>query len=223
MTENTWLECVSPAEMLESLSQQGSVRKFRLFACACCRSVWHLLDQRTRSAVVVAEGFADGVGTEAELEDAQRATEGAYDGLAHAPDLIRQSAIAAVNCAVQTKVPMWRAAVHAAGNTSNARAAELGVDDFEGRLAARRLLVPLLRDIFQHPFRQTELDLGCRTREVVDLARVIYDTSSFGRMHELAQKLRDAGCMNQAVFVHCDDIEHHVRGCWVIDLVLGRV
>src|SRR5208283_3064161 len=68
MTEAEWLECTDLKEMLQFLSDKASNRKFRLFACACVRRVWHLLaDERSRKSVEVAEKFSDGLATKEQL------------------------------------------------------------------------------------------------------------------------------------------------------------
>jgi hypothetical protein len=62
MTEQDWLACQEPQEMLELLLERGgtSDRRWRLLACSCCRSAWSLLNKGSRAAVSVAERYADG-------------------------------------------------------------------------------------------------------------------------------------------------------------------
>src|SRR5271165_1700611 len=85
MTEQQWLASTNPQSMLRFITVDGSLpgdgpnrktiasdRKLRLFACACCRSVWHLFtDARSRRAVEVAERYADGLATQRERHDAR--------------------------------------------------------------------------------------------------------------------------------------------------------
>jgi hypothetical protein len=71
MTEADWLSAPEPYGMLEFLRDSGkaSDRKLRLFACACCRTVWDLLaDPRGKTAVEAAEEFADGQMSGPQLE-----------------------------------------------------------------------------------------------------------------------------------------------------------
>jgi hypothetical protein len=83
-------------------------------------------------------------------------------------------------------------------------------------------LVALLRDIFGNPFRPVEADPAWLTSDVVALARGIYEEKAFDRMPILADALQDAGCNNDDVLAHCREPGEHVRGCWVVDLVLGK-
>ena len=80
----------------------------------------------------------------------------------------------------------------------------------------------LLRDIFGNPFRPVTLNPAWRTGNVTALAQSIYDDRAFDRMPILADALEDAGCDNADILNHCRQPGEHVRGCWVVDLVLGK-
>ena len=81
----------------------------------------------------------------------------------------------------------------------------------------------LTRDIFGNPFRPVVCDPSWLTSDVLALARGIYAEKAFDRMPILADALQDAGCANEDVLSHCRAASAtHVRGCWVVDLVLGK-
>jgi hypothetical protein len=90
------------------------------------------------------------------------------------------------------------------------------------RDAEGRAQVTLLRDIFGNPSRSVILNPTWRTASVVALAQSIYDDRVFDRLPILAAALEDAGCDNADILNHCRQPSEHVRGCWVVDLVLGK-
>jgi hypothetical protein len=57
---------------------------------------------------------------------------------------------------------------------------------------------------------------------VVSLAQPIYDELAFDRLPILADALEDAGSTNADILNHCRQPGEHVRGCWALDLILGR-
>jgi hypothetical protein len=73
-----------------------------------------------------------------------------------------------------------------------------------------------------NPFRPAALDPEWRTSTAVAMARMMYDSRDFSAMPILADALQDAGCTNDDVLNHCRQPGEHVRGCWVVDLVLGK-
>jgi hypothetical protein len=80
----------------------------------------------------------------------------------------------------------------------------------------------VLRDIFGNPFRSVAFSPSCCTDIAVSLARQMYESRDFGAMPILADALQDAGCDNDDILDHCRGPGSHVRGCWVVDLVLGK-
>ncbi|MBA4064130.1 MAG: hypothetical protein C0501_10535 [Isosphaera sp.] len=61
-----------------------------------------------------------------------------------------------------------------------------------------------------------------RTSTVLALAQGIYGERAFDRLPILADALQDAGCEDADILAHCRGPGPHARGCWVVDLVLGK-
>jgi len=87
---------------------------------------------------------------------------------------------------------------------------------------ANAVLSGLLRDIFGNPFRPIKLNRRWLTSTAIDLARTIYEVRAFDRLPILADALMDAGCADETILKHCRSKAPHVRGCWVVDLILGK-
>ena len=90
-------------------------------------------------------------------------------------------------------------------------------------LKASTAAANLLRDIFGNPFHPISFSPEWRTSDVVSIAQSMYETRDFSPMAILADALQDAGCDHECILAHCHDANGvHVRGCWVVDLVLGK-
>jgi hypothetical protein len=87
---------------------------------------------------------------------------------------------------------------------------------------ARIAQADFVRDIFGNPFRPVVFDPAWRTSTTLALARQMYDSRDFSPMPILADALQDAGCDNADILNHCRRPGEHTKGCWVIDLLLGK-
>ena len=82
----------------------------------------------------------------------------------------------------------------------------------------------MLREIFNpfHPVIINPAWLTWNDATVLRIAQAIYDEKAFNRMPILADALEDAGCENSDILKHCRNAGPHVKGCWVVDAVLGK-
>ena len=87
---------------------------------------------------------------------------------------------------------------------------------------ALKVMAGFLRDILGNPLRPVAVDASWLTSTVVALAEGIYADRAFDRLPILADALMDAGCDHAEVLEHCRGDGPHVRGCWVVDLLLGK-
>jgi hypothetical protein len=221
MNESDWLACGDPEPMLHYLCESHlSERKLRLLACACCRRVWHLLrDPRSRRAVEVSERYADGQASQRELAEARTRAAGALEGAGWA-----------AYWAANTKASGPICNVFAAASAPPRQEAWTTEADWASAEAARSLLqVKLVREVVGNPFRPGALGantLGWHGGLVRHLAEGIYEEHAFERMPILGDALEDAGCTDEQILEHCrggsGHFEPHVRGCWVLDLILDK-
>ena len=225
--------------MLAFLNESSRASKRRLLSAACCRRFWDLLtDERSRSAVAVAERYADGIASRHELLAAQQAAKAAgppiIDGDFRSPE--RQAAAAG---AVAASDPVLDKALRALAWLKGVRLAqgyrrqiESGLFD-EGRSSSAIMYqastewgkesATLLRELFAGPARGGQgLDSSSLTQNALALAREMYDSGTFNRMPALADALQAAGCTDDDILRHCRAQIAHVRGCWVLDLILNR-
>ncbi|VTR95537.1 Uncharacterized protein OS=Sorangium cellulosum (strain So ce56) GN=sce5710 PE=4 SV=1 [Gemmata massiliana] len=214
MTEAEWLACADPTPMHNFLCLGLKVsrtklgrRKLRLHACSCGRRVWHLLNNQSHRAIEVAERFAEGLATTTELEKMwRRVCDSVTCGTACAPISVAIAQTASVGQAVAALAAVRQRQ----GKYEEARCAE------------NKAQADLVRDIFGNPFRPVVVDSSWLTSDVLALATGVYEGRVFDRMPILADALQDAGCDNEDVLSHCRGDGLHVRGCWVVDLLLGK-
>jgi hypothetical protein len=244
MTEAYWDICTDPARMLDWLRERGrlSDRKARLFAVACCRRIWHLLtDERSQRAVEVAELFADGLISEQALHAAWVPTWEAAR-VAHESAMERE---------MTAEYAGWdkECAARASGEVLAGdpdRSAEATIDAIlngpgrngqgheHTRVAGgeQQHQCGLLRDILGPlPFRLVGVPASGRAWSdgtVVRLAEAAYEKWELPsghldgrRLAVLADALEEAGGDAELV-AHLRGPGPHVRGCWVVDLLLNK-
>jgi hypothetical protein len=223
MTEEEWLTETNPGFLINCTDElEASDRKLRFLGCACVRRLWHLLTALQRECVEATERYADGLATADELQPLSTAVEEAY----HA-DFTGDAALdnAALGVCYLSGVP-GAAVNEAILKIAGAFAEDKFDKETPWHVVHNREMAfqsHLVRDIFGNPFRPVSFSSTWRTDTAVTLARQMYDSRDFSAMPILADALQDAGCDSDDVLSHCRDTSlTHVRGCWVVDLVLGK-
>ena len=231
MTEAEWRACRNPSAMLDLLrhtSPKAPARRLRLYTCACCRRLpGSVLDGRLAEAVALVERFADREATPEELNRFRGALvrEGYRAGS-------RNDYRRLCLCVVGPNARLWDAAGHVTNLVTELRLTAVhgpdfrtGAGDWVALFQSERVpLCDLIRDVFGPApgWATPPVVSPWLTSTVTALARHIYQSLDFSPMPVLADALQDAGCDDEGVLGHCSGGGPHVRGCWVVDLLLGR-
>jgi hypothetical protein len=184
--------------------------------------VEHLIaDDRCRKAIEVMERYADGAADHAELRAAgSMAHKAEWDWGSKAGEGEVQYILArAVRRACQGEV------YHVASGVALAVELAMGEGKWGVGGRIRREYQPqsdILRDLFGNLFSPVMADSSWLSPGVVQLAQFIYEGRAFNWLPELADALELTGCSNQEMLRHFRHHGEHVRGCWVVDLILGK-
>jgi hypothetical protein len=205
MTEAEWITTKMPLDMLRAGLPVWDERKAFLASYHCLRHAWNRLTDIQRHYVESVTRFVEG------------------EGIAEN----RDQAFGEVQREFQRTPFDWRTYYTSqAVRCFSHRIGQGSLIEVFRNLAEAPLekewQCALIREIFGNPFRPVRADPTWRTSDVLLLARGIYNESAFDRLPILADALQDAGCDNDAVLNHCREPGEHVRGCWVIDLILRK-
>ncbi len=231
MTEEEWMNYAESGTMLTFLRYAVSKRKRRLIAVACCRRVVSLLDDPcVLDALAVAERRADLLVTTSALTAAEQAALGHFRAMSvHSSGIAAWAVAFAAGNHRDLALGALQKAVEAAGVRAYHRARDQPLDPYlsryEAEVAEQKAQSEIIRDVVGNPFRAATVSpcwLRWNDCTVRKIAQAIYEERAFDRLPILADALLDADCDNEDILAHCRGAGPHVRGCWVIDLLLGK-
>lgn len=229
-----------------------SERRLRLIAVACCRRIWDLIPGRQRDAVEAAERFAEGEAVPAEDWEliVDNAEEGVgsetWEPVAHHVRVavratFRENRLRPIfsECASARAwaevlagredlcrdpdqlldLAHWGPFAYWGSETEKQ---ELSREYEAARSRELKEQLLLVADVFGAQLHGLTIPTLSRTPAVAALARIIYDEQSYKELPILGDALEETGCTNEEVLSHCRDSGPHVRGCWVVDLLLDK-
>jgi hypothetical protein len=218
MTEAQWEATTDPSRMLELLRPLASDRKLRLLACACIRRIWHLLsDEAARRKVELSEEYADN-----QLDFVKLLAVGGNS----------DSGPACSAAALVVEPHLWVSHGCERACSSAAEAVALA----QGTAARKRELAvqaELARCVFGNPGWRLSIPEAWRRwgdGTLARLAQAAYEerqlpagTLDNARLAVLADALEEAGCCEAVPLRHLRFGGTHVRGCFVLDALLGLI
>jgi hypothetical protein len=205
LDEREWNACKVASRMLRFLNEtgRGSARKLVLFSVARWRLAWQEgVPPFSRHLVDTAEAVVDGLGSRKRLRKLLACRH--HETHSRTWQVDSEAARVAI-CCIDGTGARW-SIVETLSDAGQKR---------------------LLHDIFGPlPFRPVHLDrslLTWRDGVIPRMAQTIYEERAFDRMPILADALEEAGLTDQDILGHCrQQGTIHVRGCFVVDLLLGR-
>jgi len=202
------LAATDPTPLIAYVRGRATGRQLALAAIALCRSDRDLMRPGySRDGVVWSERVTDG---EIAPDD--------LGGLDPGADYLMGAAANRCRCVagLATDGDLVRA------HDSLAEVVEILIDQDWDNTRRLKRMAEVCRDVFGNPFRPVSFSQEWRTETAAGLARQMYRSRKFSALPILADALQDAGCEDEHLLSHCRGPAPHVRGCWVVDLVLGK-
>ncbi len=232
MTEAKWLTCTDPDRMLDFLLDRTSERKYRLFACACVRRHADLLQdyEWCEKALQAAEALCDGRLSQAQFKRAASKFDAAAEeeDLDEPADTVSTALWHVMNACQPIEGSAWAKSKSAAGCMANAgadRKRDAGSRKWRADLRAEREIQAQLIRCLVNPFHPVTLTPSAAVAELAQAAyleRLPSGELDPARLAVLADALEEAGCTQAAILNHLRGPGPHARGCWAVDLLLGK-
>jgi hypothetical protein len=244
--EETWLTGNAPEALLRGslagLEEDQGIRferKLRLFGVACVRRLSHLFkDERTCHWLDALDEHIEGLISDEEQDrlgnpviDPPNADN--YQG--DDPETSQVGCAWEALCSASEKHPRPFDANTVSGWAIDATYPESRpFDPMDRRRALHNkqegeVHSAILREIFNNPFRPITINPAWLTPTVNNLATVAYEEHALpsgeldtARLSVLADALEEAGCTDTDILGHLRSPGPHVRGCWAVDLLLGK-
>lgn len=232
------MEGQSVGPLLQGIERDIGPRRTRLLAVAFCERIVHVLpDESCRAWLNVARRYADGQARRNDLAAVHDAVERLYDqGCGRWKTPRERATTCALRAVCWASHPTQRYYAEYAANDAAEAASDFANADAPGAAGY------LERELAEHPAEcaaqlRTVHDiigwpvvspcsvaswLAWEGGQVLRLARTIYEGRAFELMPVLGDALDDAGCTDAAILEHARQPAEHVRGCWLLDLVLGK-
>jgi hypothetical protein len=208
MTEAEWRECYDPLDLLEAVPESVPDERLWQYVLHSLRGV-----EADQAAAVLELRLAG------KLNDEEFVA--ARDEFGRWSNLRAGGGYSLGHRPVHIPAAAQRSRAAAAALQTDAHTAATAITR-ETRHLLQRDQCAWLKCLFANPFCAVAFDPAWLTPTVLTLARSIRESRDFGAMPILADAIQDAGCDNEDVLDHCRGPGPHVRGCWVVDLVLGK-
>lgn len=211
LSDEDWISWTEPGEILPYLHLQSSARKLRLLYCAFSRTIWDQVVPEHRRIVETAECYVYGLVRHTKWEEVSRNSG------------FRERVLYPGFCTLWTEGIETSLAMQFIRNILRPEARMYCGGTLT--LAERKVQCDAIRDIFGQLHWNAKIRpnwLAWNEGICPKIAKAICEQGNFEDLPILADALEEAGCNNPAILNHCRQPGDHVRGCWVIDLILGK-
>jgi hypothetical protein len=202
VTEQEWLTSEDPLQLLDHVGAGLGARKAFLVTAACFHRHWERLPAVAQGWARLAESAAEGKASRQDLDDAFENLEESLNVFGPPGEFV---------ALLDMAYGMWKSEWPSLN----------GGEQDPAWLAERKAQACLVRDVFPNPFRPVVPKPAWGADAVLGLARAAY-AGRFDSLPVLADALEEAGCDSADLLAHCRGRGPHVRGCWALDVLLGK-
>lgn len=224
--------------LLDGLAVRVAPRKIRLFGIECCRQIKGFTeDPDCQKVILLCEAAIENTADEEELTAFRKQLDSRRMQIIHGLERsnVDEWAISAAMGLLDTDREYFTdsgPSLRRIGSSAMSAGVRTGRElnsisdvrqsDLENAGKIITGQAELLNEIVGNPFESIDIESSWLTEHVVRLANEHDRTPSRELMLQLHSALCQAGCNDEKILNHCLIPFSHPRGCWLIDLLLGK-